>query len=272
VSVPNGGSKSIQVVASSYISATGESGLKGSVLTKGGVSTNPTGDAHTGLAVGDVVISFVGSGDNSFVPTARSGTSLYETDTGNYGFGAQYSIRTDTTDYTPSWTEATSDDWHLVSAVFEEVATSSVVLTGTVTDDTEADIVTGGSTIILTLTGDTFIAAGTGPIGTTANTQALIDGITSAGAEGTGWNAVVRAGIETTDVVRTSATVATITLDAEATYNITANETITVTIPAVVLTGGVAIVASPTFTITATVTDKIRDVISSGGGVVAFKR
>ena len=128
----------------------------------------------------------------------------------------------------------------------------TAALTGTVTSSiTGADIVTGGKTIILTLTGDTFIAAGTGPIGTIANTQALIDGIDSAQAEATGWDAVVKAGIDMADVVRTSATVVTITLDAEATYNITATETITATIPAEVLTGAAQIVASPTFTVSA---------------------
>lgn len=140
-----------------------------------------------------------------------------------------------------------------VTPYFPQAATASAAITGTITPtSTEADIVTGGKTIIITLTNDTFIAAGTGPIGSTANTQALIDGIDSAQAEANGWDAVVRPGIETADVVRTSDTVATITLDAEATYNITATETITITIPAAVLTGGVAIVGSPTFTITAT--------------------
>lgn len=128
----------------------------------------------------------------------------------------------------------------------------SVALTGTVTESiTETDIVTGGKTIILTLTGDTWLAAGTGPIGSTANTQALIDNIDSAQSEATGWDAVVKVGIETTDVVRTSDTVATITLDAEATYDITATETITATVPAEVLNGGSGAVASPTFAITA---------------------
>lgn len=127
---------------------------------------------------------------------------------------------------------------------------ASAALTGTITNDTEADIVAGGSTIILTLTGDTFIAAGTGPIGSTANTQALIDGLDSAQAEGAGWDAVVKAGLATTDVVRTSDTVATITLPAFPSYNITATETITATIPAEVLTGAAQVVASPTFNIT----------------------
>jgi len=113
----------------------------------------------------------------------------------------------------------------------------------------ESDIVAGGKTIILTLTGDTFVAAGTGPIGSTADTQALIDGITSAQTEALGWNNEVRDKEVTTSVIRTSNTVATITLTAAASYNITAQETITPTIPAAVLTGASPIVSSPTFTV-----------------------
>lgn len=135
-------------------------------------------------------------------------------------------------------------------AIYALVAPISAAITGTATAAiTEADVVTGGKTIIITLTNATWKAAGTGPIGSTADTQAIIDGITSAQAEAAGWNAVVKPGIETTDVVRTSATVATITLDAEATYDITAQETITVTVPTAALATGVGVVASPAFTV-----------------------
>jgi len=132
---------------------------------------------------------------------------------------------------------------------------ASIALTGTAAASiTEADVVTGSKTIILTITGDTWIAAGTGPIGTTANTQALIDGIDSAQAEATGWDAVVKTAlVPATHVVRTSDTVCTITLPAVATYNITAQETITATVPAAVLTLAAQVVASPTFTVSAVV-------------------
>ena len=132
--------------------------------------------------------------------------------------------------------------------------TVSIALTGTATASiTESDIVTGGKTLILTITNDTWLAAGTGPIGTTANTQALIDGIDSAQAEATGWDAVVKVAlVPAAHVVRTSNTVCTITLPACATYHITAQETITATVPAAVLTLAGAVVASPTFTVSAT--------------------
>lgn len=145
----------------------------------------------------------------------------------------------------------------------QAVSGVSAALTGTVTASiNEDDITTGGKTIILTLTNDTWKAAGTGPIGSTADTQALIDGMVSAQSETNGWNAEVRDKEVTTSVVRTSATVCTITLTAAASYNITAQETITVTIPATALTTGAgAVIASPTFTV---------DHVSAGGAVPIF--
>ena len=138
------------------------------------------------------------------------------------------------------------------SSFFVSRAGTTSVLTGTITASvTEADIVTGGKTLIITLTGDTFKAAGTGPIGSTADTQALIDGIVSAQSETNGWNAE-RSGIATSDVARTSDSVATLTLPALGTYDITAQETLTDTVPtAVLVIGAGAIVATPTFTIDA---------------------
>jgi len=124
----------------------------------------------------------------------------------------------------------------------------SSTLSGTATSSiTEADIVTGGKTVILTLTGDTWVAAGTT---FDAQRQNIIDGLTSAQTETTGFNAEVRDKMAVTDVVRTSSTVVTMTLPAAASFDITAQETITDTIPATALvTSGSAIVAIPTFTV-----------------------
>lgn len=145
----------------------------------------------------------------------------------------------------------------------------SVALTGTVTASiTEADIVTGGKTIILTLSNDTWVTAGATFDGQRQN---IIDGIDSDQAEANGWDAVVKATQGVGGVVRTSDTVVTITLDAFATYNITATETITATVPATALTGAVALVATPTFTVSAIGTTRIRDIIMSGG-IIAFAR
>ena len=63
------------------------------------------------------------------------------------------------------------------------------VLTGTALDSIdEDDITTGGKTIIITLHGDTWKAAGTGPIGSTADSDALLAGISGSST----WNTQVR--------------------------------------------------------------------------------
>lgn len=137
----------------------------------------------------------------------------------------------------------------------------SAALSGTaLASMTEVEVVTGGETIIITLTGETWVAT----VGEdNAITTALIAGIDSAQSEAAGWDAVVKANMVYTDVVRTSNTVVTITLAAEATYAITANETITVTIPATALTGNALIVATPTLSVIATVPDSSDDQIDT---------
>ena len=127
------------------------------------------------------------------------------------------------------------------------VSVISVVLSGTVTATiNETNIVAGGKTIILTVSGDTWVASGA-PFD--AQRQSIIDGIDSAQSEAGGWDTVVKAGQGVAGVVRTSDTVVTITLDTFASYDITAQETITATIPGTALSKGNSVVATPTFTI-----------------------
>lgn len=123
---------------------------------------------------------------------------------------------------------------------------ATAAIGGTVVSTTlrESDIVAGGKTIVITLSGDTWVAAGAT---FDAQRQNIINGLNSDGSETNGWNNVVRAGLAVTAVVRTNNSVCTITLSAFASYNITSPETITVTIPSTALLAGVAIVGSPTF-------------------------
>jgi hypothetical protein len=152
--------------------------------------------------------------------------------------------------FTLNWT--TADATARLILYWATEAGVSAAITGTVGDGaTEAEIVAGSGTVIITLTGDTWVAAGAT---FDAIRQDIIDGIDSAQAEGTGWDAVVKAGLAVTDVVRTSATVVTVTLPAFGSYNITANETITVTVPSTAVVGGVATIATPTFAVTAVIT------------------
>ena len=160
---------------------------------------------------------------------------LYDSGDGNTG--------TDITGYT--WT---TDD--IGALAWQVSATPTAALTGTASDGaTEAEIKAGGQTIVITLTDDTWVAT----VGAdNAITTALIAGIDSGQAEAAGWDAVVKANMVFGDVARTSPTVVTITLAEESTYAITANETITVTIPVSALTAATEVVATPTFVITAT--------------------
>jgi hypothetical protein len=90
-----------------------------------------------------------------------------------------------------------------------------------------------------------------------ASIAALVD---SAQAEATGWDAVVKVGIDVGDVARTSDAAATITLDAEAGYDITAQETVTPVAPWGATMGTLAnVTGSPAFTV---------DFVGGGGGPV----
>ena len=132
--------------------------------------------------------------------------------------------------------------------VRRRIATASAAVTGTATASiTETDVVTGGKTIIITLTNNNWVPTASFD----AQRQNIINGLDSAQSEATGWDAVVKATQGVAGVVRTSDTVVTVTLDAFATYNITATETITVTVPASALSSVEAITATPTFTVSA---------------------
>jgi hypothetical protein len=130
-------------------------------------------------------------------------------------------------------------------------AAPSAAVTGTVGDGaTEQEVRDGNGTIILTLTGTEWVADGAT---FNAQRQNIIDGLDSAQSETYGWNAEVRDQIGVSSVIRTSATIATITLTASEVedYRITSDETITVTVPASANTASAAITATPTFTISA---------------------
>lgn len=212
--------------------------------TSGSITLAAFADAVNNAAFGSFGI-LLGS-----APTAGGGFTGVGTQaqgTPNMGLLSEYVSGQDTSVDTASW--GSSVTWNGIAA--EVKAATTAALTGTITaSTTEADIVAGGKTIILTITGDTWIAAGA--LSFDAQRQNIINGLTSAQSETLGWNLVPKALQGVAGVVRTSNTVVTITLDAQATYDITAPETITATIPGSALTLGQAVVASPTFTITQT--------------------
>lgn len=122
------------------------------------------------------------------------------------------------------------------SATFT-ISETSVALTGTAIAGgvLESEIVTGGETIIITLTGDEWVAT----VGDdNAITTALIASITGDDSGGNGFDAEVS--IAHGNIVRTSDTVVTITLPAAGSYAIAGDETVTVAVPAVAVSEGVA--------------------------------
>ena len=145
----------------------------------------------------------------------------------------------------------------LMVAAFKLLPTAAI--TGTITASvTEADIVAGGKTLIITLTNDKWIAAGAGSFD--LQRDEIIAGVTSAQSEALGWNLVPKVLQSVTDVVRTSDTVVTITWNAFATYNITATETITVTVPSTAVVSANSSIATPTFTVSNIVTTSVKTV------------
>ena len=146
------------------------------------------------------------------------------------------------------------------SILTESKTAASGAITGTITPSaTEAEIVSGGKTIIITLTEDTWVTAGAA---FNAQRQNIINGLDSAQSEGTGWDAEVKAKEVVGAVVRTNDTTVTITLSASALYDITAQETITVTIPATALVTSTSDkIATPTFNINAAAAAAVETVV-----------
>ena len=244
------------------------------------ISVNGSGDlANDGADPGNITISGLSSKQYLFVRGIAAEQSIGSpfTNTASYtafvsngttgGGGAsnmtvfgEWRILTGTGDSSDPSISASSDCASTFVALSESGASAAV--TGTITpSSSETDIVAGGKTIILTITGDTWVASGAT---FDAQRQNIINGLDSAQSEANGWDAIVKAGLAVTDVVRTSNTVVTVTLPAFASYNITATETITATIPSTALTGGVQIVATPTFTITPTSTTRLLAALGVG--------
>lgn len=118
-------------------------------------------------------------------------------------------------------------------------------VTGTAT---EAEIVAGGVIFTGTLVNAVLPDADTGPIGTIAQSRALIDGYVSEQSEVAGWNAQ-RANIPVTALTRLSDTQWTLTLPALPNYAITAAESLRVTVPIIANNTGGIIPATPIITL-----------------------
>jgi hypothetical protein len=224
----------------------------------------------------DMVLSAITADSSTFNvftlnATGRGNISL----TGITNFGTR--IASDADDNEPTWAASKKDRVQMASSeeslpgdkrpkliVTASVLVPAAAITGTIGDGGTEQEVRDGGTILVTLTDDTWVADGAT---FDAQRQNIIDGLDAASSPATGWNNEVRDEIGVASVVRTSATLATITLTASevAGYAITSTETITVTVPATAVTGGGAITATPTIAITAvTETATISGTIGDG--------
>jgi len=114
---------------------------------------------------------------------------------------------------------------------------------------TEPDNKAGGKQTIITMTSDTWKVAGT-PFDQIR--QIVLNGVTSAQTEATGWNKEVRDKELITSVIRTSDQVVTITWTAAPDYDVTQNEVITVVVPDEALVSSTSpVTATPTIGVTA---------------------
>lgn len=213
-------------------------------ITLTGPSIGKVGVASTNFTIG---ANGSITGTVTITPTSSTGTGSFTPSTVQISSGTP----TNTFTYTPTSSGSRNinetNDGGLSAPANVAYAAVAAALTGTIIGAKQANIVTGGNTIILTLTSDTWVASGAT---FNAQRQAIINGLTSAQAEAHGWNAEVRDKEVVGAVVRTSNTVVTITLTAAASYLITAQETITVTIPSAALTSlGASLAATPTFVV-----------------------
>lgn len=127
-------------------------------------------------------------------------------------------------------------------------------ISGTIFGSTELDIQAGGKTIVITLTGDTWVAAGA-PFD--AIRQDILDGVSTT-------SGLLMLNQPVTAVVRDSDTVVTITLVADPAYDISTTDTGTVTVPGSATVIGSPILGAPTFDISPGAPPVV--IVDSGGG------
>lgn len=116
--------------------------------------TSYTSPPVTVSALPAVVISIVGT----YNPQTFTHTGWTLIAKHRQGAEWVYQVRGATGSVNPgiSWTASTP--WNGRTVAFRQAAPSSAAVTGTLDGATEADVRAGGKTIVLTLTGDTFIA------------------------------------------------------------------------------------------------------------------
>jgi hypothetical protein len=119
VSVPNTGTKTVYLLASSYKPVTAGNSFAYDTAN-GAVETSANPDVTVTTTVNnDVVVAVLGDGLDT-KPTAQSYELLFSTDDGAYSDNLQYTIQEAAGNVTMSWTVA-SDDWCMCVGAWKEV-------------------------------------------------------------------------------------------------------------------------------------------------------
>jgi len=127
VQIQNDNTRTIFGCVASFKAASGYTSQLRACSKTTGTTADPGGPTMTSLAAGDVIVSVIGTGDNTFAPSGQTGTVIYTYDPAAYGMGSQYYITPDTADRSLTWTEATADDWNTIVASFKEVAATRTI-------------------------------------------------------------------------------------------------------------------------------------------------
>lgn len=120
ISIPNTGTLNLYCCASSYLAQEGYTSVLDLAIGQVATTANPHQHIQPWID-GDVLVEVCGDGYGT-APSARTHTTLYETDDGDFSDSHQYALIADTTATQMGWTNQ-SGDWCLILAAFKEETT-----------------------------------------------------------------------------------------------------------------------------------------------------
>lgn len=132
LNVPNSGALSTHIWVSSYKAQSGYKSVLDVSNGAGAVGTNPTCSVTTNRD-GDVIVAAVANGAQTWSPSGRSGTKLYDADLGSWGGGAQYFLQSTAGSKAMSWTFGTSEDYGECVVAFKEKLEATQSASGGIT-------------------------------------------------------------------------------------------------------------------------------------------
>lgn len=127
-SLPNTDARIMVVHLHSYIPTSGFTFAFDAGTGTGNTAANPSHSITTTRS-GDLILAALATGANSWNPTGRTGTLLFDEDVGTWGGACQYYVMTGSGAQTMSWTFGTSDDYGIVLGAFKLVGFDPVAST-----------------------------------------------------------------------------------------------------------------------------------------------